>query len=435
MIRTLNQGKNGFYPNPQRFRRQVRTSYSFVLVLALLAAYAAFGNALQHAPISTAISLAALFSYGIVALLHRHEHHTLARVTLICTSNLAIFAGCFFEHPAGNLSMILLAFVGIPFIIMSWRENRAIVLSLALLPVVLWNIVHLTQFADLKYIEISADQARLHGFAHATFVFIAVAVEFAYYDWVTQNYSRALQASLAAEERNGKAKTVFLSTMSHELRTPLSAVLGAAELLSQHPEATQDIRRLSNMILDGGNNILDLGEKAISYARASSGPIEPNFIQLEPMQHIMPIIEKFHDKIEKKQLSIKTRQSAYRLIWADPILFSETISQVLENAIKYAPDKSEIRLTVSSSTGDMLRITIADNGPGIPAQQQQEVFEPFNRLDQKFGTKSGGGIGLTIAKAYVDAMHGRIGFCPTAKTGTCLWIEMPLSSRTDPAAV
>lgn len=435
MIQRFNHGKNRFYPAPTRFRRQVRNSYTFVLVLTMLAAYAALGNALRHAPISMAFSLTAIACYGISAMLHRYEYHTFARILLISSSNLTIFASSYFQHPAGNLSMVLLAFVGIPFIIMSWRENRAIVLSLAAMPLVLWITLHVSNFADLRYIEISVEQARPYSFAYAIFAFTAIAVEFAYYDWVTQNYSRILQKSLAAEERSGREKTVFLSSMSHELRTPLSAVMGAAEVMVQHPESTQDIRRLSNMVLEAGSEILELGDKAISYARASSGPIETHPTQLEPVQQFLPVIERFHDRIQKKGLTIKTRQSAYRLIWADRILFDELISQVLENAINYAPDQTEIRLTVSIGANEMLRITVADSGPGIPADQYEAVFEPFNRLDQKFGAKSGGGIGLTIAKAYVEAMGGKIGVCETAKTGTCIWIEMPISSRTDPAIV
>jgi signal transduction histidine kinase len=82
-------------------------------------------------------------------------------------------------------------------------------------------------------------------------------------------------------------------------------------------------------------------------------------------------------------------------------------------------------LQIRDGKSGAVRLMVSDTGPGIPKQNHRAAFKPYERLEQTYGTKSGGGVGLTIARSYVHAMHGEIGLEREPSDGTHVWIEVP----------
>ncbi|MEC7961726.1 MAG: hypothetical protein VX201_00485, partial [Pseudomonadota bacterium] len=123
-MKYLNIGKSPLFPAPRRFRRQVRTSYSVLLILALLSLYSVLSNLIFASYNTALIASGAVGALGAAAWLHHIGRHTLARFVMLTSVNLAIFLSSFFLPQNSNMSMFLLAFIGLPFIVMSWRENR-----------------------------------------------------------------------------------------------------------------------------------------------------------------------------------------------------------------------------------------------------------------------------------------------------------------------
>lgn len=410
---------------PTQFERQIRTSYVVLLILATLAVYSLIANMLLRVPTPTLLSVVALVSFGVTALLHRRRWHMLGRVQMLLTADLLLFVDSYFEHPSSNISLVLLTFVGLPFIVFSWRENRLLVGALSAMPLVLWNILIFTNYGDLKYVEIDEETSRAFGYWHSTVVFFLVAAEFAYFDYVTHRYSKALRKSLAAEEKAGRAKTAFLSSMNHEIRTPLNAIIGSADLLRTHPEATPDIRRLADYIDRAGQNILTMSEKSLTYTKLISSPIDVSLSAEDPMELIQAELARFETLIRSKDLKVETRQICADPVLADPKLLSKVLAQLIDNAAKYLPQHGTVKFIVAQGVDGTIRISIKDNGPGIPIEMREQVFQPFERLQQTLGTQSGGGVGLTIAKTYVEAMGGDIGIAPISSGGTHVWVELP----------
>nr|WP_246525391.1 HAMP domain-containing sensor histidine kinase [Thalassovita aquimarina] len=293
------------------------------------------------------------------------------------------------------------------------------------LPLLLWNILVFTNYGDLKYIEIDEETSRGFGYWHAALVFFFVAAEFAYFDYVTHKYSQALRKSLAAEEQASRAKSAFLASINHEIRTPLNAILGGSDLLHAHPQATPDIRRLADYIDRAGQDILSMTEKCLTYTTLISAPIEVTLRPEAPMALVRAELAPFDAVLRSKGITVETRQDCSDLVMADASLLSKVLGQLIDNAGKYLPEKGTIRLIVANGADDKLRISVEDNGPGIPAEKHEQVFQPFERLDQSLGTKSGGGIGLTIARTYVEAMGGDIGIASAPGGGTHVWVELP----------
>ena len=349
---------------------------------------------------------------------------------MLVTTNLLLFLGSYFQQPVSNVSLILLSFIGLPFIVFSWRENRIIVASLSALPLVLWNVLIFTNYGNMAFVETELEISKAFGYWHSILVFLFVALEFAYFDYVTHNYSQALHKSLAAEEKAGRVKTAFLSSMNHEIRTPLNAIIGSAELLRAHPQATPDIRRFANYIDQAGQDILNMTDKSLTYTRLISGPLDVKLRREDPMKLVQAELKKLDGPIREKSIKVETKQACHLPVLADAYLLSQVLAQLIDNAVKYVPEKGTVRLVVAKGVDQRVRISVKDNGPGIPAEKRDQVFLPFERLEQSLGTESGGGIGLTIAKVYVEAMGGEIGITPFTEGGAHVWVELPSASPT-----
>ncbi|CUH67274.1 Sensory/regulatory protein RpfC [Thalassovita gelatinovora] len=404
-------------------------SYSVLVILIFLSIYSVVSNAILNAPVSTALSAGGFTGLAVSALLHRIGHHNSARILMLLNSNLLLFVSCYFEDPVGNASLIMLAFVGLPFIVFSWRENPIIVMALSILPLILWNILIFTNFGNGAYVEIDVEISKSFSYWHSFLVFFFIALEFWYFDFVTHSYSTALRQSLSAEKKSGRAKTAFLSSMNHELQTPLNAIVGGAELLRKHPQASADILRLADYVGHAGQDILSLMEKSMSYTRVTSGPVNATLRPEDPMELITSILDQINPLIQSKNIDVEITRTCSDLVLTDVRMLSEALTHLIDNAAKYSPEKGKIRIVVTQGLDHMLRISIKDNGSGIPKNKRQQVFLPFERLEQSLGTESGSGVGLTIAKAYITAMSGDIGISSCTDGGTHVWVELPLADR------
>lgn len=429
MKQLIRSGLSRFFPTPRRFRRQVRSSYTILPVLALLTFYSIISN-LVYASYKTAfvggITLTALLT---ATWLHHIGRHKSARFVMITTLNVSVFLASYFLPQNSNMSLFLLSFVGLPFIVMSWRENKAIMAYFCALPIVLWIILMLTNYGGGAYFELPPETTEIFGYGHSIMIFAIVLMEFLYYDSITKSYSRALRRSLRSEARANASKTAFLRSMSHEMRTPLGAVLGAADLLRDHPKAGPEVRDLARIIATSGNDLLSLTEKSMAYAQIASGALAPNLEPTDPHPILTSIVERFRDKSDSKDIHVELSKTSDAKIQVDPSMLSEALVQIYDNALTYTPRGGSVTAMIMDASNDRVRLEICDTGPGIPDENHSDVFEPFERLGQTYGTQSGSGVGLTIARAYVKAMQGDIGLLQAPERGTHVWIELPATTH------
>jgi CheY-like chemotaxis protein len=133
------------------------------------------------------------------------------------------------------------------------------------------------------------------------------------------------------------------------------------------------------------------------------------------------------DKIE---IIDDTGSESLPLLWTDSTRLIQVLLNLLTNAVKYNREGGNVSLTCREVHGDMLRLSVIDNGLGIAAELQDNLFMPFERLGHELGQIDGTGIGLSITQQIVEKLGGHIGFESEQGRGSHFWVDIPLSSKT-----
>jgi len=232
-----------------------------------------------------------------------------------------------------------------------------------------------------------------------------------------------------AELRSASAaKSEFLSSMSHELRTPLNAVLGFAQLLERdrkQPLSQRQQERLAH-VLHGGEHLLRLIDDVLDLSRIEAGritiscePVVVRDVLAEVATTLEPMAARAHIKLEIAPVSADLLR-----VVADRTRLAQILMNFGSNAIKYGKSGGRATFEATGNAGSV-RITVIDDGIGIPADQRDKLFEPFQRAGQETGPIEGTGIGLVISKRLAGLMQGTVGFTSDAGRGSRFWVEIP----------
>lgn len=247
--------------------------------------------------------------------------------------------------------------------------------------------------------------------------------------WFYAEIQRERRETAKEMEKLQKKHVETLSYTTHQIRSPLTAVKGFASLLldNGYGELTEEVRHAVDKILRSSEHLVMLVEEYREYIDFETGKIVLNREETNITDFISGIIEELAFKAKEKKIKIVSKyQSNLPEICIDQRRFKQVLYNIIENAIAYTPDESEIRVTTRSD-GKNLLITISDDGPGIPEDEIMDVFDKFRR--GRVGTLAGkgSGLGLYIAKTIVESHGGNIRAikCPT-RGGASFQIEVPV---------
>lgn len=202
----------------------------------------------------------------------------------------------------------------------------------------------------------------------------------------------------------------FVTNASHELRTPLSIIKGYVETLDDGAiDDPQISRKFISIIHKHTERLSSLIEDMLELSRMESGRWDARIESVEVGPLVHRVIQSFQTLTERKKLSLHTSIQPVDLQWQfDSHLIERVIFNLLDNAIKYTPDKSQISISVSQDN-DQLLFEVADSGQGIPKESIPHLFERFYRVDKARSNELGGtGLGLSIAKHIVQNHGGKI---------------------------
>ncbi len=214
------------------------------------------------------------------------------------------------------------------------------------------------------------------------------------------------QAALA--ERGIQAKSQFLSRMSHELRTPLNAVLGFTQLLQIEARKSGQAEQLAKLehVRAAGDHLLSLINDVLDLSGLEAGEIKLSLRPVDLGMLVRQSLPLLHSLALQHDVVIETRR-AEGVARGDPTRLRQVLINLLSNGIKY--NRRGGRVVVETWADDSeATLRVSDTGRGLNEAQIVDLFEPFNRFGVEHEGIEGTGIGLTIVKALVDGMGGRI---------------------------
>ncbi|MFE2998190.1 ATP-binding protein [Nocardia sp. NPDC059246] len=243
-----------------------------------------------------------------------------------------------------------------------------------------------------------------------------------------QEEASAAQAVMEAD----KLRRALLSAVSHDLRTPLAAAKAAvSSLRSDDVEfSPEDTAELLETIEESVDQLTALVGNLLDSSRLAVGVIKPQVrkVYLDEVVHhaLMGMGTRGMRRTTMDRVKVDVDTVSVR---ADPGLLERVLANLIDNAARYAPRDSMVRVA-AEQVGKRVAVTVVDTGPGVPTGLEDQLFEPFQRLGDR-DTSTGVGLGLSVVRGFVDAMGGTVHAEPTPGGGLTMVIDLPAGD--DPA--
>jgi signal transduction histidine kinase len=233
---------------------------------------------------------------------------------------------------------------------------------------------------------------------------------------------------LTEEHKLEQMRSDFVATVSHELRTPLAAIHGAAVTLASRGGELGPIvhERLLEIVVEQSERLSELVEQILLAAQIDSGGLRLDREGFDAADLARQVISSTRPRIpEAVTVALASPPESPVVALGDPERARHVLGNLLDNAIKYSPRGGRIDVIIASED-DRLRFTVRDEGLGIPAAEQERIFEKFYRLDAPMTRGVGGsGLGLYICRELVTRMDGRIWVSSEPGRGSSFSFELP----------
>jgi two-component system sensor histidine kinase KdpD len=275
--------------------------------------------------------------------------------------------------------------------------------------------------AEPGYFAIAAHRELLETFGSQ----IALAIERA------QLGEHAARAQL--EVQNERLRNALLSSVSHDLRTPLAVIKGAVTALLEGSPAEPPGRRAEYLtaISDEASRMNRLVRNLLNMTSLEAGALRVRNKEWQPLEEVIGVaLNRLDEQLDDRPVHVDIAADA-SLVPFDATLVEQVFVNLVENAIKYTPPSSPIVITARRIARGV-EITVADSGPGVPAGEEESIFEKFHRAAK---TGPGMGIGLTICRGIVLAHGGEIRYANREEGGAAFRFTLPVDEAGPPTSV
>ena len=239
----------------------------------------------------------------------------------------------------------------------------------------------------------------------------------------------AVIRDIAERKRIEQMKNEFVSTVSHELRTPLTAIAGSLGLINGGAlgEVPQAMRQMLSIAHSNSQRLSALINDLLDMDKLVAGKMHFD-LQTSLLQ---PLLEQtlLHNQpyAEQHQVQLRLQVESDALVRVDAQRLAQVMANLLSNAAKFSPSGGQVVVRLQHC-GEMMRVSVSDNGPGIPEAFKSRIFSKFSQADSGDTRQQGGtGLGLAICKEIIERMGGHIGFDSSPGLGATFWFELPVT--------
>lgn len=245
-----------------------------------------------------------------------------------------------------------------------------------------------------------------------------------------QDLTVLLMRDITERKRIEQLKEEFVSTVSHELRTPLTAINGALGLLAGGVvgQVSTAQQQLLDIAQQNGQQLAMLINDILDIEKLTAGKMQ---LYLQPLD-VMPLVLQAKNRNlpmaqqSGVQLKIQSDITDEVQVLVDENRLQQVFANLLANAIRFSPEQGVVLLEVRL-IGLKVRVSVTDQGPGVPTDFLPRLFQKFSQADSSSSRRlSGTGLGLAISKELIDRMGGEIGYQPNSPTGACFYIDLPV---------
>ncbi len=229
-------------------------------------------------------------------------------------------------------------------------------------------------------------------------------------------------------ETTSQHKSDFLANMSHELRTPLNAIIGFSQVLREGMvgEVNPKQREYLDDILSSGNHLLSLINDVLDLSKVEAGQIE---LQVAPFS-LEDALERGISMVREQATTEGVQVTLHRngglgVVSGDERRIRQVIFNLLSNAVKFTPAGGQVDVSATRVDREM-RVSVADSGPGIAAQDLDRIFEEFQQTEAGASQREGTGLGLALSKRFVEMHGGRIWCESEVGKGSTFEFTLPL---------
>lgn len=237
-------------------------------------------------------------------------------------------------------------------------------------------------------------------------------------------YEEVSKSQLEAETE--RLRSALLSSISHDLRTPLASIIGSASSLLEMESQldAESAHSLLTGLLEEAERLNRFVQNLLDMTRLGYGAVKTNLEWHDLGDITAAAIQRVG--VALRGFSVKTSVPEESLVFTDSTLLTQILANLLDNASKYSPANSAIRIAASISSDRYLIIGVEDEGPGIPLEDRERVFDLFYRVDKRDRKGAGTGLGLSICRDMVKLLGGKIRLTegPSGK-GTRVEMEFP----------